>query len=113
MSTGSRRGTELLQSRECGVTWRANELLGDVASTAPLVARRDALARAGAWLGSLPPRLALEQEDAVRAVAERCGYSVEAVQRAFRARFFRDPTLRAIEADAGNTARRADHDIDL
>lgn len=78
------------QSRECGVAWRATELLGDVASSAPLVARRDALARAGGWLGSLPPRLALEQEDALRAVSERSGYSVEAVRRAFQARFFRD-----------------------
>jgi len=77
------------QSRVCGVAWRATELLGDVANSAPLVARRDALARAGGWLGSLPPRLALEQEDALRAVAERSGYSVEAVRRAFQARFFR------------------------
>jgi hypothetical protein len=104
---------QLLQSRECGVIWRAKELLGDIASTSPLAARREVLANAGAWLGSLPPRLALEQEDAVERVAERCGYSVEAVQRAFRARFFRDPTLRAIEADVGNTPRRTDHDIDL
>jgi hypothetical protein len=77
------------QSRECGVAWRATELLGDVVSSAPLVARRDALARAGRWLGSLPPRLALEQEDALRAVSERSGYSIEAVRRAFQARFFR------------------------
>jgi hypothetical protein len=77
------------QSRECGVAWRATELLGEVASNAPLVERRDALARAGGWLGSLPPRLALEQEDALRAVSERSGYSVEAVRRAFQARFFR------------------------
>jgi hypothetical protein len=42
------------------------------------------------WLGSLPPRLSVEQEDAVRVVAERCGYSPEAVKRAFRARFWRD-----------------------
>ena len=104
---------QLLQSRECGVIWRAKELLGGIAGTAPLPARREVLARAGAWLGSLPPRLAVEQEDAVERVAERCGYSVEAVQRAFRARFFRDPILRAVEAGIGNTPRRADHDIDL
>lgn len=36
-----------------------------------------------------PPRLALEQEDAVRAVAERSGYSPAAVERAFRARYWR------------------------
>jgi DNA primase len=78
------------QSPECAVGWRAKELLGDVVSTAPVVARREALARAGAWLGSLPPRLALEQEDALRVVSERSGYSVEAVRRAFQARFFRE-----------------------
>ncbi|MGH2845537.1 MAG: hypothetical protein ACRDL0_05875, partial [Thermoleophilaceae bacterium] len=47
-----------------------------------------ALARAGAWLGTLPPRLSLEQEDAVTVVAERSGYSPEATQRAFRARYW-------------------------
>lgn len=51
--------------------------------------RRAALGRAGAWLGRLSPRLALEQEDAVRAVAERSGYSPAAVERAFRARYWR------------------------
>ena len=52
--------------------------------------RREALARAGAWLGSLPPRLALEQEDAVERVAERCGYCARGCDCArFRARFWR------------------------
>ena len=50
--------------------------------------RRAALARAGEWLGTLPARYALEQEDAVRHVADRCGYSRAAVERAFRARFW-------------------------
>ena len=49
--------------------------------------RRAALAQAGEWLGTLPARLALEQEDAILAVSERCGYAPEAVDRAFRARF--------------------------
>lgn len=79
---------ELLQSRECGVTWRARDLLGGVEPEAPKLARRDALRRAGAWLGTLPPSLALEQDDAVREVASRCGYDVEAVTRAFRTRFW-------------------------
>jgi hypothetical protein len=86
------------QSPECGVAWRAKELLGDVGSTSPVVARREALAHAGAWLGSLPPRLALEQEDGLRAVSERSGYSVEAVRRAFQARFFRDMSPRGSDA---------------
>lgn len=41
------------------------------------------LARAGRWLGGLPPRLALEQEDALHAVANQCGYSATAAERAF------------------------------
>ena len=83
---------QLLQSRECGVSWRANDLVADVGSSAAPAARRQALARAGSWLGSLPPRLALEQEDAVTQVAERCGYSSDAALRSFRARFWGFPS---------------------
>ena len=91
------------QPRECGITWRAKEFLGDVASTAPLVARREALARAGSWLGSLPPRLAIEQEDALREVSDRTGYSVEAVRRAFQARFF--PEVASVPSGDGADGR--------
>jgi DNA primase len=79
---------ELLTNRVCAVTWRALAFTRGVGVTSAPHDRRSALARAGAWLGSLPPRLALEQEDAVRAVALRCGYSEPAVERAFRARFW-------------------------
>ena len=81
---------ELLETRSCGIAWRAREL-APVAPDAPAQERRAALARAGRWLGKLPPRLALEQEDAVRLIAERCGYSNEAVMRAFRVRFWSAP----------------------
>lgn len=80
---------EVLSKGECGVTWRACEFLEGVNLEADRTIRRDALSRAGAWLGRLAPRLALEQEDAVRAVAERSGYSPAAVERAFRARYWR------------------------
>ena len=55
--------------------------------TAP---RRDALLSRAleAGLGALPARLSLEQEDAIGQVADRCGYSTAAVERAFRARFW-------------------------
>jgi len=76
--------------RQCGFVWHAVELLHGVDATSLSHQRRSALARAGAWLGTLPPRLALEQEDAVAAVAGRCGYSLPAVRRAFQARFFPD-----------------------
>ena len=83
---------ELLSKRECGITWRACELLGEVNPEGDRTIRRDALTRAGAWLGNLAPRLALEQEDALHMVAERCGYSPPAVERAFRARYWRPAT---------------------
>lgn len=83
---------ELLEERECGVVWRANQLIAEVAPDSDQRTRRAALARAGAWLGQLPARLALEVEDATWAVAERCGYAPEAVERAFRARFWGEPS---------------------
>jgi hypothetical protein len=64
------------------------ELIGDVTPDDPAARRREALGRAGSWLGSLPARLSLEQEDAIRHVADRCGYSHSAVERAFRARYW-------------------------
>jgi DNA primase len=83
---------DLVGQAECGITWRALELTRGVSGRDPAELRRAALARAGAWLGGLPPRLSLEQEDAIRVVADRCGYSAAAVDRAFRARFW-EPTL--------------------
>lgn len=84
--------SDLVSSRSCGVKWRALEFARGVDATAPLQERRGALAESGRWLGSLPARLSLEQEDAVSAVAERCGYSAEAARRSFRARFWTEPS---------------------
>jgi DNA primase len=81
---------ELLAHRICGIEWRARELAVGIGRDSPPAERRAALGRAGQWLGTLPPRLALEQEDALRAAADRCGYSVPAVRRAFQVRFFRE-----------------------
>jgi DNA primase len=100
---------EILARRECGITWRARELLETAGPTSPPDVRRAALARAGRWLGTLPPRLALEQEDAVRTAAEHCGYSPAAAERAFRARFWggtapsQDRTRGPATADLGRT----------
>jgi DNA primase len=82
---------ELVPKRTCGVGWRARELAMDVTQDSPAPDRRAALARVGRWLGGLPPRLALEQEDAVREIAKQCGHSSEAVARSFRARFWNAP----------------------
>jgi DNA primase len=81
---------EVLESRTCGISWRAQELARS-APHRPASERRAALTRVGRWLGTLPPRLALEQEEAVRLLAEECGYSSEAVLRSFRARFWCSP----------------------
>jgi len=81
----------LLGEAECATTWRALDYARHVTPESDQPERRAALARAGEWLGKLPARLALEQEDAILAVSTRCGYAPEAVGRAFRARFWPDP----------------------
>jgi len=85
---GPERFRALINEAGCAITWRALELTHGVTPQDDMAARRAALARVGNWLGTLPARLALEQEDAVRHVAEQCGYSCAAVERAFRARFW-------------------------
>lgn len=81
----------LLDERDCAIAWRAGEHLRGVNADSPQKKRREALSRVGAWLGALPPRLALEQEDAVKAAAATCRYSPDSVERAFRARFWMEP----------------------
>ena len=96
-SHGTGAWSAVLATRECGIGWRARQLVAEVEPNGPLTERREGLGRAGSWLGTLPARLSLEQEDAVRAVAERCGYTTEAVERAFRARYW--SPARAAERD--------------
>ena len=78
----------LVDQADCAISWRALELIPGVTPQDDAPARRAALARVGDWLGTLPARLSLEQEDAVRRVADQCGYSRTAVERAFHARFW-------------------------
>jgi DNA primase len=85
---GIRAWQRLPEQAHCGVAWRAAELLGDLAADADASRRRATFARAGSWLGTLPARLALEQEDALHLIATRTGYSPQAVQRAFQARYW-------------------------
>ena len=87
----------LLGKADCAIHWRARELVGHVVPGDDGSVRRAALARAGTWLGTLSPRYALEQEDAVRSVASQCGYSTAAVERAFRARYWDAPPSAAGE----------------
>jgi DNA primase len=85
---GLARFRELVDGAACAVTWHALELMGNTSPDDPVEQRREALRRAGRWLGSLPARLSLEQEDAIGRVADRCGYSRVAVYRTFRARYW-------------------------
>jgi DNA primase len=71
-----------------GVTWRALELTGPLDQQHSQIARRAALGRAASWLGTLPPRLAVEQTAALNIVADTLGHDREAVQRTFRARYW-------------------------
>ena len=91
--------SDLLNARSCGIVWRTLEFARAVELMSTQDERRDALARAGAWLGSLPARLSLEQEDAVRAIAERRGYTPDAVARAFRARFWAPEQSRCADTE--------------
>src|SRR5262249_8743054 len=88
---GIDRFRTLVDGADCAVQWRVGELISGVRPNDETRVRRAALARAGRWLGTLAPRYALEQEDAIRRLADRCGYSREAVERAFRARFWGAP----------------------
>ena len=88
---GLARFRDLVDGAVCAVTWHALELTGNTSPDDPVEQRREALRRAGRWLGSLPARLSLEQEDAIGHVADRCGYSRVAVERTFRARFWDSP----------------------
>jgi DNA primase len=81
---------KVIDCRECAIIWRVKEIVSYIGRDTPLAERREALRRAGTWLGTLPPRMAVEQEDAVQVAAKRCGYSPEAATRAFRARYFHE-----------------------
>jgi DNA primase len=64
---------ELIDRRGCGIAWRTRQMVKGIRADTPLDQRRQKLRQTGAWLGTLPPRLALEQEDAVKLAAESCG----------------------------------------
>lgn len=81
---------KLIDHRECGIAWRTREMVKGIGADTPLDQRRQTLRETGAWLGTLPPRLALEQEDAVKLAAERCGYSPEAARRDFQKKYFHE-----------------------
>jgi hypothetical protein len=89
---GTDKFRALVRESDCAVSWCARELIRGITPTSDSRDRRAALGLAGEWLGKLPARYALEQEDAVRHVADQCGYSRMAVERAFRSRFWHNPS---------------------
>ena len=58
-------------------------------------------------------RLNTEQEDAILAVSERCGYVPEAVERAFRARFWPKPPEPRRRDVSIREGPQLDHAVDL
>lgn len=104
---------KLIDDRECGIVWRVDEMLKNVDRDTLKAPRRDALHQAGKWLGTLPPRLALEVDDAIRAASERTGYDPIAVERAFHARFWAAQPERREREPALHPTRELDHSIDL
>src|SRR5262249_6080727 len=104
---------KLIDRRQCGIAWRVEEMVKDVGPDAPPAQRRDALHQAGKWLGTLPPRLALEGEDAISAASERTGYDPKAVERAFHAKFWAVGPERREPEPALHPRRELDHSIDL
>ena len=110
---GVDRLRELLRGAECGVTWRTLDRMRDVEPDGPQHQRRAALANVGKWLGTLPPRLALEVDDAIRVASERSGYDPKAVERAFQAKFWGGGSERRDREPALHRTRDVGHSIDL
>jgi hypothetical protein len=104
---------KLIDDRECGVVWRVEAMLKGLGPHTPKMRRRDALHQAGKWLGTLPPRLALEVEDAIQAASDRTGYDPIAVERAFHAKFWAAEPERGDRDPALHSTRELDHSIDL
>jgi DNA primase len=73
----------------CGVASRALSIADRNAGSNGELTLRAGFASAAAWLGTLPPRLAIEQTRALDTVADSFGYDPAAAQRAFRARYWR------------------------
>src|SRR6266540_4232707 len=110
---GIDRLRELVCRAECGVTWRTFDRMRHLEPDSPQRERRAALDDVGRWLGTLPPRLALEVEDAIWAASERSGYDPKAVERAFHAKFWAaGPGPREPEPPL-HPSRDLDHSIDL
>lgn len=112
-TNGADRLRELVRDAECGVTWRAFDRMRHLKPDSPQRERRAALEKVGKWLGTLPPRLALEVEDAISAASERSGYDPKAVERAFQAKFWGAGPERREREPALHPTRELDHAIDL
>jgi DNA primase len=110
---GVGRLRELVRDAECGVTWRTFDRMRHLEPDSAQRERRAALADVGKWLGTLPPRLALEVEDAIWAASERSGYDPKTVERAFQARFWGAGPERREREPALDSTRELDHPIDL
>jgi DNA primase len=109
---GVDRLRELVRDAECAVTWRTFDRMRHLQPDSPQRERRAALADVGKWLGTLPPRLALEVEDAIVAASVRTGYDPQAVERAFHAKFWATDRERREPRRALHPTRELDRSID-
>jgi DNA primase len=104
---------QLVRDAECGVTWRTFDRMRHLEPDSPQRERRAALADVGSWLGTLPPRLALEVDDAIQVAAGQSKYDPRAVERAFHASFWGAGPDRREPEPALHPRREIDHSIDL
>ena len=91
----------LIREAEDAIAWRTRDLLGPDHTRTTDSSRRAALNRAGRWLATLPARLALEQEDAIKLAANATGYDPATVTRAFHARYWKPEPARQQQCGIG------------
>ena len=110
---GAGRHCELVRDAECGVARCTFDRMRHLEPDNPPRERRAALGDVGMWVGTLPPRLALEVADAIWAASERSGADTKAVERSFHAKFWSAAPERRERERALHPTRELDHSIEL
>ncbi len=77
-----------LRAAEPGIPWRVRRILEADGASADPAERRAVVHRAGAWLGSLDPRDAIDQDAGIQTVASWAKLDIEATRRTFRSRYW-------------------------
>jgi integrase len=90
-SSGLQAWSNAVRASMPAISWRVEQMFERV-DLADRAATRTAVHRAGAWLGTLDARYALEQDTGVRTVAACARLDLDATRRAFRTRYW-SPTI--------------------